>query len=657
MNNFFETTYEHNGRSIATDEFGMREMQHRVYEKYDSQYLLVKAPPASGKSRALMFVALEKLRCHLVKKVIVAVPERSIGKSFAPTDLKSHGFYDNWTIDRQYDLCTPGGEPMKTIAFERFMNDSNATILLCTHSTLRFAYDKIGSQKFNNCLLAIDEFHHVSVEVDSKLGELIRSIMNETNAHIMAMTGSYFRGDCAAVLSPSDEFKFTKVTYNYYEQLNGYKYLKSLGIGFHFYNGVYLNALKDRSLLDLTKKTIIYIPNVNSAESTKEKLLEVDKILECIGDYQYVDEYGIYHLKADNGLELKIADLVDDTDFDQREKVMSYLRNVKSPEDIDIIIALGMAKEGFDWPFCETTLTIGYRGSLTEIVQIIGRCTRDSANKSHAQFTNLVAEPNANREEIVDSVNNILKAIAASLLMEEVIAPKYYFKPKNLDATGSNSSNGGTFDDGHGHTIFIEGFRGIKSDRVKDIIENDIVDLKAKILQDPDIQKAIGQNAPAETINYGLIPKVIRNTYPDLNEDDANELSTYVVIDTVLSHKNIKEINGQKFMEFVNRLVNVTELNLDLIYSVNPFMDAYEIMSKSLDARVFKSIQTYIRALRLDVTEDEARVLWPKINDFVKKFSREPNLDSMDPYERRLAEVLLYIRRRMMEKNGGNGLS
>lgn len=652
MNNFFETTYARNGKSIVTNEMGMREMQRRIYEKFNSQYLLLKAPPASGKSRALMFVALEKLRHNLVKKVIVAVPERSIGKSFASTKLKENGFHTDWEVTRRYDLCTPGGESMKTTTFANFMDDDDAQVLICTHSTLRFAYEKIGKKKFNDCLLAIDEFHHVSAEADSKLGELLRAIMAETNAHILAMTGSYFRGDCVAVLSPSDERRFEKVTYNYYEQLNGYKYLKSLGIGFHFYNGVYLNALKDPKVLDLNKKTIIYIPNVNSSESTKEKLMEVDQILGCIGTYQFMDDCGIYHLKAEDGREIRVADLVNDTDYEQREKVMSYLRNIKKPEEMDIIIALGMAKEGFDWPFCEATLTIGYRGSLTEIVQIIGRCTRDSSNKEHAQFTNLVAEPNANREEIVESVNNILKAITASLLMEEVIAPKFNYKPKETQSEEEGGEGNPTNDDGSGHTVFIEGFRGIKSDRVKDIIENDIVDLKARILQDPDVQHAIGQNVPAETINNGLIPKVIREVIPDLKEEEARELSTYIVIDSVLSHKDVKDINGQKFLEFASRLINVNDINLDLIYSVNPFQDAYEVMSKTLDAKVFKSIQTYIKAMRVDVTEDEARVLWPKVKEFAEKMMREPDLDSMDPYERRLAEVLLYARRRMMEKNG-----
>ena len=328
---------------------------------------------------------------------------------------------------------------------------------------------------------------------------------------------------------------------------------------------------------------------------------------------------------------------------------MWYLRNIKGPEAHDMIIALGMAKEGFDWPYCETTLTIGYRGSLTEIVQIIGRCTRDSINKEHAQFINLVAEPNANREEIVESVNNILKAISASLLMEEVIAPKYNFKPKELDNNGNDSSQPN--DDGRGHTIFIDGFHEIKSDKVRDIIENDIVDIKARILQDPEIQHAIAQNVPAETINNGLIPKVVREIVPDLTEEEKEELSTYIVIDSVLSHRDVKDINGQKFLQFTDRLINVADLNLDLIYSVNPFMDAYEIMSKNLDAKVFKSIQTYIKSMRVDVTDDEAKVLWPKVTEFAKKMQREPNLDSNDPYERRLAEVLLYAKRRMLERN------
>lgn len=119
------------------------------------------------------------------------------------------------------------GSKSKVQAFKNFL-DNEEKILICTHATLRFAFEESDELKFNNVLLAIDEFHHVSADADSRLGELLRSIMQKSNAHIVAMTGSYFRGDTVPVLIPEDEAKFTKVTYNYYEQLNGYTYLKSL---------------------------------------------------------------------------------------------------------------------------------------------------------------------------------------------------------------------------------------------------------------------------------------------------------------------------------------------------------------------------------------------------------------------------------------------
>lgn len=101
MENIIEINYNQTGKSKKTNEYGMREMQARAFEKRNSQYLLVKAPPASGKSRALMFIGLDKLINQGLRKVIVAVPERSIGSSFKNTDLKSYGFFENWKVDRK----------------------------------------------------------------------------------------------------------------------------------------------------------------------------------------------------------------------------------------------------------------------------------------------------------------------------------------------------------------------------------------------------------------------------------------------------------------------------------------------------------------------------------------------------------------------------
>ena len=107
MENIVKINYEATGKSTQVDSMGMREMQARAYAARNSQYLLIKAPPASGKSRALMFIGLDKLKSGQVKKVIVAVPERAIGKSFAPTNLTANGFHSDWVLSDKYNLCVP----------------------------------------------------------------------------------------------------------------------------------------------------------------------------------------------------------------------------------------------------------------------------------------------------------------------------------------------------------------------------------------------------------------------------------------------------------------------------------------------------------------------------------------------------------------------
>ena len=633
MPNLVNVSYHQTGKSTSTNTMGMREMQSRAFEARDAKYLLLKAPPASGKSRALMFLALDKMINQGIKKVIVAVPERSIGSSFSQTNLMKDGFFANWEPNDNYNLCTPGedGSKSKVQAFHNFM-DSDEKILICTHATLRFACDTIDETKFNDTLLAIDEFHHVSADVNNRLGELLKVIMNKSTANIIAMTGSYFRGDSVPILTPENEEKFTKVTYNYYEQLNGYNYLKSLGIGYHFYTGKYTEAIID--VLDTDLKTIVHIPNVNSGESTKDKHNEVDFIIDAIGKVIKQDsETGVIYVERHTDKKvLKVADLVEDTSR-ERDKIVNYLRNVKSVDDMDLIIALGMAKEGFDWPFCEHALTVGYRGSLTEIIQIIGRCTRDSNNKTHAQFTNLIAQPEAIQDDVKKATNDMLKAITASLLMEQVLAPNFKFKTK-LDND----------DEVEPGTIKIRGFKEPSSKRVKDIIEADLNDLKAAILQDDTMLKTMSGSVDPEVINRVLIPKIIKVKYPELNDDEVEEIRQYVVVDSVVKSGEIKEVGDQRFIRLADKFINIDDIKIDLIDAVNPFQKAYEILSKSVTTKVLKVIQDTIEATRIKMDFEEAKILWPKIVEFKKLHDKEPSLTSSDPLERRMAECVIYLK-------------
>lgn len=645
MQNIVEVKYEQTGKSVTTNNSGMRPMAERAYAQRNSQYLLIKAPPASGKSRALMFIALDKLHRQGLKKVIVAVPERSIGGSFAPTDLKvQNNFFANWNPEDRLNLCTPGadGSKSKVESFHNFMK-SDDQILICTHATLRFACEGLEEDVFNETLLAIDEFHHVSADTNNRLGDLLQSIIYNSDAHIVAMTGSYFRGDSVPVLKPELESRFTKVTYNYYEQLNGYKHLKSLGIGYHFYQGRYTNAIMD--VLDTDKKTILHIPSVNSGESTKDKNNEVGLILDSIGTFiKQDDTTGIITLKrhGDDKL-LKVADLVYD-EPKARDKVQNFLRQVKSVDDIDLIIALGMAKEGFDWPFCEHALTVGYRGSLTEIIQIIGRATRDSNNKDHAQFTNLVAQPDAADDMVKISVNNMLKAITASLLMEQVLAPNWKFKTKLDDNDKAEKGE-----------IKIKGLKEPSTQKVKDIIESDLDDLKATILQDDTMLKAMPGNVDPEVINKVLIPKIIKIKYPELSEAEVDEVRQYVVVDSVIKNGQIKEIGDQRFLRMANQFVNIDDLHIDLIDRVNPFQKAFEVLSKSVTTKVLKIIQEAIETTRLNMDFEEAKILWPKVQAFFKTHNREPTLNSSDPLEVRMAQCIIYLKEEKRKRAAANG--
>ncbi|NIB63748.1 ATP-dependent helicase [Streptococcus pseudopneumoniae] len=639
--NIFEINYNGTGASQSNNALGMREMQARVYAKRTSQHLLIKAPPASGKSRALMFIALDKLHAQGLKKAIIAVPERSIGKSFRSTKLTEYGFYWDWEVLPKNNLTEQGTSKSKVKQFVDFMHSESPDdrVLICTHATLRFAFEQLADSDFNDVLLAIDEFHHVSQDDNSVLGNALRNILANSTAHVVAMTGSYFRGDSVPILAPEDEQKFDKVSYTYYEQLEGYKYLKSFAMGYNFYRGRYTDALHE--VLDTSKKTIIHIPNVNSGESTKDKYDEVDRILDELGQAVPDPKTGLWLVTEETGRVLKVADLVTE---EGREKVQGYLNKMTNLDDLDIIIALGMAKEGFDWPYAEYALTIGYRQSLTEIVQIIGRVTRDSSNKSHAQFTNLISQPDSQDDEVFFAVNNVMKAITASLLMESVLAPNFKFKRKDREDQKSS-----------GAEMFVKGLKEPSTQRTKDIIENDLNDLRASILQEPRIQTAIAAGTDAEVINKQMIPAIIKQIYPDLSGAEVEEVRQQFISQSVVQSAERKEGVGQTdFLKMADKFVNIDDLSIDLIDQINPFQRAYEVISREIDAPTLHLIQDYMDGQKMEFSEEELLILYNQSKQFWKENGRHPEKSSNDKYEQRLAYALLQLSQMKLKMESGN---
>ena len=675
------------GASSKANELGMRAMQERAYARRGEQYLLIKSPPASGKSRALMFIALDKLHNQGLKQAVIVVPERSIGSSFADEPLTRYGFYWDWHVEPQWNLCNAPGvdEPRvaksKVEAVRKFLASAD-TVLVCTHATFRFAVDELGPEAFDDRLLAIDEFHHVAASPDNKLGSQLSAFIERDKAHIVAMTGSYFRGDSQAVLAPADEAKFDTVTYTYYEQLNGYHWLKSLDIGYFFYTGRYVDAVA--KVLDPALKTIVHIPNVNARESLQDKEREVNEIMGALGEWQGVDDATGFHLvKSADGRVLKVADLVDDSDPAKRSRVLAALKDPAQKgnrDHVDIIIALGMAKEGFDWIWCEHALTIGYRSSLTEIVQIIGRATRDAEGKERARFTNLIAEPTADQTAVAEAVNDMLKAISASLLMEQVLAPRYEFTPKDAGPLPGFEYEGGyqpqgrnvgvNKDTGQIH-LEINGLATPQTPEATRICREDLNEVVTSFLQDKAVlERGLfdTENTLPEELTQLRMGKIVRERYPELGEADQEAIRQHAIAamnitqqaKLALAHADAtvgETAQGNTaLLDGVRRFVNVRDLDIDLIDRINPFDAAYAVLAVAMDEKSLRQVQASIAAKKVNLSREEALELARRALAFKKERGRLPDIHSADAWEKRMAEgVAAFARYKAQEQAARQG--
>ncbi|WP_272577097.1 hypothetical protein [Providencia sp. PROV274] len=141
-----------------------------------------------------------------------------------------------------------------------------------------------------------------------------------------------------------------------------------------------------------------------------------------------------------------------------------------------------------------------------------------------------------------------------------------------------------------------------------------------------------------------LVDHYIQTKYPDLTKSELEEVSQYLVVDSVISTAEVKEVGDKKFIRMADKFVNIDDLNIDLIQSVNPFQKAFEILSKDVTVNVLKLIKEAIEATKISMTQEEAIELWPKLKAFTKQTGREPSLESSNLIEKRLAECLIYIR-------------
>nr|WP_233258478.1 hypothetical protein [[Phormidium] sp. ETS-05] len=387
---------------------------------------------------------------------------------------------------------------------------------------------------------------------------------------------------------------------------------------------------------------------------------------------------GFQQVKTANGQIIKIADLVDD-DPTKRDKVAAALKDPtqkNNPHHVDIIIALGMAKEGFDWIWCQHALTIGYRSSLTEIVQIIGRATRDAPGKTRARFTNLIAEPDASETVVTEAINDTIKAIAASLLMEQVLAPRFEFKPKrpdnqptpgfNYGEGGYNPSrcNVGVNPDNGLIQLEIKGLATPKSPEAQRICQEDLTELVTAFVQDkPTIERGLfDEELVPEEITQLRMGKIIKEKFPTLDEADREAVRQHAIAAINLVQQAKKTLNegdglagkNTALIDGVRKFaLSVTDLDIDLIDRINPFGEAYAILAKSMSEERLKQVAEAIAAKRVNLTLEEARELAKRAKRFQLERGRLPYITAANPWEKRMAEGVAFLKRIVKEERNG----
>ncbi len=320
---------------------------------------------------------------------------------------------------------------------------------------------------------------------------------------------------------------------------------------------------------------------------------------------------------------------------------------------------------------------VRYRSSLTEIVQIIGRATRDAPGKTRTRFTNLIAEPDASEEAVTEAVNDTLKAIAASLLMEQVLAPHFNFVAKTADSEPDeeldygeggydpNGCNAGVDEKTGRITVEIKGLVEPKSARSVRICQEDLGEVVAAFLQDRAAAERglFDTEATPQELTQGRMGKILKEKYPELDENDVE-----AVRERAIAAMNLQQeakwaltegredgrdpeegVRNTALVDGVRRFMDVQDLDVDLIDRINPFGAAYAILAKAMTADSLAQVQAAITAKRVWIDPDEARELAGFALTFKRQHGRLPKIGAVDPWEDRLAQGVAVLARMARE--------
>lgn len=262
-------------------------------------------------------------------------------------------------------------------------------------------------------------------------------------------------------------------------------------------------------------------------------------------------------------------------------------------------------------------------------------------------------------------MNDTLKAIAASLLMEQVLAPRFEFRPKNSEngpvqgidygeaGYDPNQCNIGVHEETGRYVIEIKGLAEPKSEEAARICREDLNEVIATFVQDKTtIERGLfDEELVPEELTQVRMGKIIKDRYPELDEEDQEAVRQHAIaaINLVqqakqhLTDEN-ETVNGEPtantaLIQGVRKFaMDVRELDIDLIDRINPFSEAYAILAKAMSEENLKQVAAVIAAKRTSLTPEEAKDLAVRAVKFKKERGRLPSISSADAWEKRMAE-------------------
>ena len=198
--------------------------------------------------------------------------------------------------------------------------------------------------------------------------------------------------------------------------------------------------------------------------------------------------------------------------------------------------------------------------------------------------------------------------------------------------------------------IEIKGLAQPKTKEAERICQEDLNEVIAAFVQDkPSIERGLfDEELVPEELTQVRLGKIIRDRYPELDPGDQEAVRQHAIAALTLTQqaKKIAVDNAEAerggstaLIDGVRRFaMDVRELDIDLIDRINPFGEAYAILSKAMSAESLQQVQAVIAAKRTALTPEEAKELALRAFRFKKERGKLPALNAADPWERRMAE-------------------